>query len=357
MWPRHSFPPRVWRSRQASSGVKLKGIATTTATLASGERVTYYYAWRGGPRLVGKPGSAEFYLSYEAALRNRRTPDPSRFRSIITGYRASPEFAKLRDRSAEDYSRHLAKIETVFGDLPLAALEDPRVTRDLLDWRDKVAQSSLCQADAGWKVLMRVISWARGGGLTTYRPPERIERLYHADRSEKIWVEQDIAAFMAVAPITLQRALMLALETGQRQGDLLVLPWSAYDGTWIKLVQGKTRRRVHIPVTRRLRAVLENTPRISPVILTNGHGRPWAQHGFQNAWKKAMRRAGVVDRTFHDLRGTAVTRLNEAGCTPQQTAAITGHSLRDVGTILDRYSARTDALAIAAIANLERGRG
>ena len=91
--------------------------------------------------------------------------------------------------------------------------------------------------------------------------------------------------------------------------------------------------------------------------LTNGHGRPWAQHGFQNAWKKAMRRAGVVDRTFHDSRGTAVTRLNEAGCTPQQTAAITGHSLRDVGTILDRYSARTDALAIAASANLERGRG
>jgi hypothetical protein len=37
--------------------VSLKGIATTTATLASGVRVTYYYAWRGGPRLVGEPGA------------------------------------------------------------------------------------------------------------------------------------------------------------------------------------------------------------------------------------------------------------------------------------------------------------
>jgi hypothetical protein len=146
--------------------------------------------------------------------------------------------------------------------------------RDLLDWRDSVAQRSLCQADAGWKVLMRVISWARGGGLTTYRPPERIERLYHVDRSEKIWSDEQVASFMAVAPVTLQRALVLGLETGQRQGDLLVLPWSAYDGTWIRLRQSKTDRAVNIPVTRRLRAVLENTPRISPVILTNGHGRP-----------------------------------------------------------------------------------
>jgi integrase len=66
-------------------------------------------------------------------------------------------------------------------------------------------------------------------------------------------------------------------------------------------------------------------------------------------------RAGAL--TFHDLRGTAVTRLSEAECTPQEIATITGHSLRDVGAIMDRYSARTDKLAVAAIAKLERGRG
>jgi len=335
--------------------VRLKGIATTTATLATGERVTYFYAWRGGPRLVGQPGSPEFLASYEVAHRNRRTPDRSLFRSIIVAYRSSPEFAKLRDRSAADYARHLSKIEIVFGDLPMSALEDPRVTRDFLDWRDQVAQSSLCQADNGWKVLMRLISWARGGGLTTYRAPERVPRLYHADRSERIWTEEHLASFLAVAPDYLQRALVLALETGQRQGDLLALPWSTFDGTWIRLKQSKTGRRVAIPVTRRLRAVLENTPRISPVILTNSYGRPWLQRSFQGAWSKASRKAGIQGHlTFHDLRGTAVTRLSEAECTPQEIATITGHSLRDVGVILDQYSARTNKIALAAIAKLER---
>jgi hypothetical protein len=50
-----------------------------------------------------------------------------------------------------------------------------------------------------------------------------------------------------------------------------------------------------------------------------------------------------------------VTRLSEAKCTPQEIATITGHSLRDVGAIMDRYSARTDKIAVAAIAKLERG--
>jgi hypothetical protein len=55
--------------------------------------------------------------------------------------------------------------------------------------------------------------------------------------------------------------------------------------------------------------------------------------------------------------GTSVTRLSEAECTPQEIATITGHSLRDVSAIMDRYSARTEKIAVRAIAKLERGRG
>jgi hypothetical protein len=56
------------------------------------------------------------------------------------------------------------------------------------------------------------------------------------------------------------------------------------------------------------------------------------------------------------LRGTAVTRLAEAECSPVEIATITGHSTRDVGAILDKYLARTDKIALAAIAKLERGK-
>jgi integrase len=129
---------------------------------------------------------------------------------------------------------------------------------------------------------------------------------------------------------------------------------------WITLRQSKSKRHnregrlAKIPVTKTLQRMLDSMPRTGLLILTNGRGLPWKGNAFRKQWGAAMAKAGVKDRTFHDLRGTAVTRLNEAGCTPQEIAHITGHSIRSVMTILDRYSARSDKVAVAAISKLER---
>jgi integrase len=335
--------------------VHLKGINKARVKVANGERVTYYYAWRGGPRLIGEPGSPEFIASYYAAIQSRREPDRSTFHSVIAGYKASQDFLGLSPRSQSDYLKQIKKIEAKFADLPIAALDDARITREFIEWRDSMAGSPR-QADYAWTILMRLLSFARARGLTLYRPPERIDRLYHADRSEKIWEETHLAAFLAVASEPLQRALVLALETGQRQGDLLALSWSAYDGQWVRLRQAKTGRRVNIPVTRRLRSILDNSKRSATVILTNKRGMAWQPNAFRKAWGDACRKARISGLTFHDLRGTAVTRLAEAECSHAEIAAITGHSMRDVGAILDKYLARTDKIALAAIAKLERAK-
>ena len=280
--------------------------------------------------------------------------------SVIVAYRMSPEFLDLRPRTRADYSRLIAKIEIEFGDMPIDALNDPRVTADFLRWRDSM--TSPRTADYAWSVLTCMLSWARIRGMTSYRPPERIEQRYHSDRSEQIWTKSDIAKFLAVANEPLQHALILALETAQRQGDLLALPWSSYDGQWIRLRQRKTERArktgraVAVPVTDRLRAMLDATPRLGPVILTSARGRPWTAGHFRNAWIATARKAGITGLHFHDLRGTAVTRLAEAGCSNAEIAAISGHSLQAVGAILDKYLARTDKLAIAAIAKIRTQR-
>jgi len=78
--------------------------------------------------------------------------------------------------------------------------------------------------------------------------------------------------------------------------------------------------------------------------------------GFRASWRKACQKAGIVGVTFNDLRGTAVTRLAIAGCTEAEIATITGHSLREVRSILDsNYLHRDPALAESAIRKLEKG--
>jgi integrase len=83
----------------------------------------------------------------------------------------------------------------------------------------------------------------------------------------------------------------------------------------------------------------------------NTFGEPWTNDGFRTSWGKAFARAKLDDLHFHDLRGTAVTRLALAGCTVPQIAAITGHSLRDVEEILKaHYLGGQSELADQAIA-------
>lgn len=49
--------------------------------------------------------------------------------------------------------------------------------------------------------------------------------------------------------------------------------------------------------------------------------------------------------------------FSEAGCTPQEIRAITGHSIASIEHIIERYCAHADTLASNAVVKLERTRG
>jgi integrase len=334
--------------------IRLKGINSITKKLADGTRRTYYYAWKGGPPLRGKPGSPEFVASYNEAVARKVVPPRGTLLSVLQGYQASEDFLGLAPRSRSDYVGKIKLIEKAFGDFPLAALTDSRTRGIFKAWRERLAVSSRRQADYAWVVLARVLSWGMDRGLVAVNPCKKGGRLYRGSRAEKIWTPADEAAFLERAPAHLHLPLLLALWTGQRQGDLLRLPWSAYDGTHIRLRQSKGGARVVIPVGTPLKSALDAAPKRSTIMLTTMDGKPWTPDGFRASWGKACKRAGVVGVTFHDLRGTAVTRLAIAGCTEAEIATITGHSMRSVRAIIDtHYLNRDPVLAESAIRKLE----
>jgi integrase len=337
--------------------IRLKGINTVTKTLANGTRRTYWYAWKGGPPLRGEPGTPEFVASYNEAVARKVVPPRGMLLSLLQGYQASEDFRMLADSTRRSYVALITRIEKNFGDFPLSALPDRRTRGIFMAWRDGLAANAgRRQADYAWSVLARVLSWSIDRGLVAANPCAHGGRLYRGSRAEKIWTADDEAAFLERAPAHLHLPLLLALWTGQRQGDLLRLPWSAYDGKHIRLRQSKTGTPVMIPVGAPLKTALDAAGKRSTIMLTNSDGKPWTSDGFRASWSNACKRAGVVGVTFHDLRGTAVTRLAIAGCTEAEIATITGHSLRGVRAILDmHYLARDPALGESAIRKLERG--
>src|SRR5580692_3935919 len=135
--------------------VELRGVAKTRA-----KGRVYYYAWRGGPRLRGGPGSPEFHASYNEAIESRRTPEPGRFKSLVVLYRASNDYKKLADTTRKNWSPWLDRIADYFGELRIAQFDRPEKIRPVIRrWRNRWADTPRT-ADYAMQVLSRVAAHA-----------------------------------------------------------------------------------------------------------------------------------------------------------------------------------------------------
>ena len=349
---------------------RLKGVHKTTKTLADGTRKDYYYAWAGGPRIEEEPGTKEFRQAYDAAHASTKTLAPGTIAWLIQEFTAEDceAWEELRSRARKDHLESFKIIKAEFGTTTLKKVQEKGSRKKFKNWRASMKDTPRT-ADKRWSSLNKLFNWAVDQEHMDRNPCAKAGKLYKGNRADKIWTPQQEAAFEAVAHKQLLRAKLLADDTGQREGDLLALQWSAYDGTRIRLTQSKSKRsnkpgkRVSILCTKRLKAELnlmkaENEARDVPSthILVGLRGRPYTQSGFGASWRKASRRAGITadDVTFHDLRGTFVVKLIRKGRTLEQIAKITGHSMKELRTIESVYAGFDEETADDTIVALNR---
>lgn len=357
--------------------LNLKGIYESRKKLADGTYRSYWIMRGGGsikpmPDDEGEPfypGSPAFMRSYNAAIDAPRAARVTgTLQSLIDGYQKSPAYGELSKRTKIDYQKHITKIERAHlvknGPLlptyPLEAIDDPKIRRRLLDWRDKMGQSSARQADATFGVLRIILEWGRDRGMLSHNHATRPKKLYKADRSAKLWLPEHIEAFRASAPPSMLLAFEVALATGQRKGDLLRLRWADYDGQRLRFRQGKRNRLVNMPVTEHLKAILDEEQKAATAeTVLSSNGKPWTINAggqpvhFDHQWRKAVVAAGLDGLHLHDVRGTTCTLLAEAECTPSEIAAMLGWTVTTVNRMLDTYQAMTAALSNSAVAKLE----
>ncbi|TBN16940.1 integrase [Agrobacterium cavarae] len=348
---------------------RLKGINSISRKLAGGEVKMYYYHRATGERLDGEPGSPEFLASIARAVEKSRKRDSGTLAGLMREFEETKQWRKLAASTHSEYRRIFKFWEQKFGTCPYPALEDKEFRRDVLKWHDQFSADKPREADNRVTVLARVLSWAAKDGPLKLNVLDSFERAYQGDRSEIIWLPEHVEAFMAVASPEMQLAMVLALHTGQRQGDIRTLPWSAYDGTHISLRQSKARRGqregrlIKIKCTKALKSTLDGLQKRSPLILTTKTGRAFQKRYLAEQWEATTKEAGLntvevegsesVGLHFHDLRGTTVTMLFQAGCNLGEIVSVTGHSLRRAQDILDKYLARTSTMADNAIAKFE----
>ena len=325
----------------------------------------YWYAWRCGPRILKAQAKSDGALDAEIAriapdaiARFQELSNPSNgdhFAALVVRYLKSPEYKRLAPRSQVDRRKFLDLCREKWGTLPIRALNSGKMRAVLIKWRNEFADTPK-SADERLTAMSAIIGWAHDNGELETNVLRSFPRIYRADRAAIIWTQDDLDRLFAHADQNLKDAVELAIHTGARVGDLRALSWSNVGRSALTYQPSKARgkKTAIIPITPELRALLDRIPRRrSTTILTSSRGYPWTEPGLSTAFQRAKRDAGITGLRFHDLRGTAATKLIKAGLGLDDLAVILGWSEKAVREIARRYVS-SDAMADAIIGRWER---
>lgn len=309
---------------------------------------------------------------------------PRRVEALWETYKSSPRYKSRAPATQEDYANKAGVIIEKFGPVPVAALSKA----DLYNWWETLVETrGHTMANRVLAVFRLMLSYAERKGWRRDNPALKLE-LDGVPPRIVIWLPEECETFVAEADKAghhgLADAFVLALHTSQRLSDVLALVEDkASDGS-ARFRQSKTNARVKVPLTSQLATRLEaarqrrragaviDLAQLGGIIVRRQNGEPYTdRHQFNKEFREvraavqakldeAWCERGIDEppqthsKQFLDLRDTAITRLAEAGCDMQEIAAITGHSLNTIHTIMRHYLALSESMAIRGIDRLQR---
>jgi integrase len=294
-------------------------------------RVRIYFRKPGFPP-VPLPGpyiGPDFLVAYYAALAGK--PDeigasrtiPRSINSLVAAYYASADFKNLRPSTAKVYRNILERFREEHGDKSVATMKSKNV-RDLM--AEKAATPDTANRLLG--LISIIMEHAIAEGWREDNPAFGVKRLKHRSDGFATWGESDIEVYRAHYALGTRERLVLevALGTALRRGDIVRLGWQHVVKGKIVIKQNKTGAPVTVPIVRELQAALDLCPRDRLSFIAGAGGRPLGAESLGAGFRDWVRMAGLPDQlSLHGLRKAAARRLAEAGCTPHEIKAITGH--------------------------------
>ena len=283
---------------------------------------------------------------------------------LIREYQRDPVFETLAASTQRMYGEALRRIESTFGPHLVNAVQYRHAKRFYEDLRAPSTEGGserLGTANGTIRVARVLWRFAVDEDVADANPFRRV-RLKSLPSRTVLWHPSQVAAFVAKADemghSEAGTAALIAFELAQRQGDVLALPWSRYDGAKLEVRQNKTGAPVTIPLKAvpALKARIDATDRLAPQIIVRADGSPWAARAkrFRRLVRRIADAAGLPNELrFMDLRRSGMTELADAGATDDELRAVSGHKTRNV---VSMYVMPSGTQAGAALSKRARAR-
>ncbi|WP_114010799.1 tyrosine-type recombinase/integrase [Cohaesibacter intestini] len=320
----------------------------------------YFYHRKTRARIKGEPGTAEFYhqIAIEDAKVLNQKPIKNSLGALIEAYRKSPEYRSLAPRTKSDYDKIMHWMQTgKRKDTPLNGLKPSTITK-IRDIAFKMHKRTF--ANYVVTCFSLLFNWGMQHDFIETNPAAKVKKLRKPTNegpANRPWTQAERLAALDAAPQQLILPMALALYAGLRQGDVIKLPWTAYDGGSINFIQSKTGDPIWVPTGQVLKTIIDNTKRHSPIMCLTTKHTPWTASGFRASFFKLIRELEQANKvqpglTFHGLRTTLATDIAEAGGSEKEMMAVLGHRTEAMASHYSRQ-ANKKKLAKGAIERAE----
>jgi integrase len=130
----------------------------------------------------------------------------------------------------------------------------------------------------------------------------------------------------------LKSIVTVALHTGARKGELQDLRWPQvnFELGILSFLQTKNGERRDIPMNETVRTTLKAIEQKEGLVFPSRTGRRIENAQIQIAFAEALRRSGIKDFRFHDLRHTFASNLVMAGAELNDVRELLGHKKMDM---------------------------
>ncbi|MGO8754461.1 MAG: tyrosine-type recombinase/integrase [Gallionellaceae bacterium] len=160
---------------------------------------------------------------------------------------------------------------------------------------------------------------------------------------------EQVQALMRELPAHQQDMVLFALQTGLRQSNVVKLEWLQVNleqgHMWVNAAQSKNRKPISVPLNREALAVLHRQLGKHPVRVFTFTGQPIVNANTR-AFRNALKRAGIEDFRWHDLRHTWASWHRMQGTPTHELQQLGGWK---TGAMVERYAhLSSDHLANAA---------
>jgi hypothetical protein len=296
-------------------------------------------------------------IEVEKARRGAEAAGPARgtIAHVIKIYRADDSYLRLALKTRRGYDKILGEIDEKAGKLSVAA-----ITRKQLKATYRALKSRGLHIAAAhmriWSILMGV---ALDEGLRKAElgnPASKLKITTPPARQRRPTFEE-VMWFCEIAERegrrSMKLAALLAFELNQREGDVLTLSRSAYDGIRVSVRQSKRGARVKVLATQILKAEIEAVDHShATLVISEATALPYKEDHFRHEFRRIADLAGL-DFQFRDLRRGGMTEIGDAGATLLQLHATSGHASMQSS---EPYLVPTTAQADEAIRLRERMR-